>query len=80
MQLRLWWWRKVRYAMIPKEARDIFERFGEFVIGSVVAGGLAPRDGDLQRIYTNQNDMLAAAAAWLTERGDLSSRFVRVAS
>jgi hypothetical protein len=72
MKLR---WRKVRYATaIPKEARDIFERFGEPVIGSVVAGGLTPRDGDLQRIYKSQDNMLSHAGAWLTERGDLRER------
>jgi len=71
MQLRLWWWRKVRYASIPKDARDIFERFGEAIIGSVVTGGMAQRHGDLQKIYTDQNAMLSHATAWLTERADL---------
>jgi hypothetical protein len=51
--MRLWWWRKVRYATIPKEARDIFERYGEFIISSVVTGGMAQRHGDLQKIYTD---------------------------
>ena len=69
--MRLWWWRKIRYASIPKEARDIFERFGEVVIGSVVTSGMAQRHGDLQRIYTDQNSMLSHATAWLTERGDV---------
>jgi hypothetical protein len=69
--MRLWWWRKVRYATIPKEARDIFERYGEFIISSVVTGGMAQRHGDLQKIYTDQHKMLAHAMAWLTERGDI---------
>jgi hypothetical protein len=71
MQLRLWWWRKVRYATIPKEARDIFERFGDSVIGSVVTNGMGQRHGDLHKIYTDTDHMLTHATAWLTERADL---------
>jgi len=71
MQLTLPWWRKVRYAAIPKEARDIFERFGEFVIASVVTSGMGQRINDLNRIYEDKDDMLKHAAAWLTERGDM---------
>lgn len=71
MQLRLWWWRKVRYAAIPKDARDVFERFGDAAIVSVVTSGLGQRHGDLQKIYNDTDQMLTHATAWLTERGDL---------
>jgi hypothetical protein len=69
-----WWWRKVRVAEIPKPSRDIFERFGETVIGNVIAGGLTPAHPDLVRIYQQQGNMLAQAASWLTERGDRRER------
>jgi hypothetical protein len=70
MQLSLWWWRKVRYATIPKESRDIFERFGESIIGNVVTGFAGQRVAELDLICTNQK-MREEATAWLTERGDL---------
>jgi hypothetical protein len=60
------WWRKVRKAVIPKSDRDMFKRFGETVIGSVLTSGLTPRTRELQHIYNNP----ANAAEWLTERGD----------
>lgn len=68
--MRLWWWRKVRVANISREDRDLFERFGEAVVGTVVAGGFNPRHEELQKVYTDPT-VLANAAAWLTERGDL---------
>ena len=46
--MRLWWWRKIRPANIPQADRDPFGRFGEFVIGSVLAGGFTPSHADLQ--------------------------------
>jgi hypothetical protein len=68
----LWWWPKVRIANIPKASRDLFERFGETVIGLVLAGGYTPRHPDLVQIYQNQDGtLLAQASDWLTERGDL---------
>jgi hypothetical protein len=70
MRLRLWWWREVRKAPISKSDRDTFERFGEAVIGSVLAGGLQPRAPELQRLYGNAGPTLKDAADWLTERGD----------
>ena len=61
MQLRLWWWRKVRYKAIPKDARDVFERFGDAAIVSVVTSGLGQRHGDLQKIYNDTDQMLTHA-------------------
>jgi hypothetical protein len=70
MQLRLWWWRKVRYAVIPKESRDIFERFGDSIIGNVVTGFAGQRVAELDLICTDPQRR-EEATAWLTERGDL---------
>ena len=47
----MWWWRKVRKAKIPKDDRDICERFGETVVGMHLAGGYTPRSMELQAIY-----------------------------
>jgi hypothetical protein len=52
--LRLWWSRKVRFATIPKTARDVFERFGETVVGTVIACGFNPGQEALRKIYTIQ--------------------------
>jgi len=64
----------VRRADIPKESRDLFERFGEAIVGSVIAGGLTPREVELQKIYTGHDNILAHATAWLTERGDVKEQ------
>jgi hypothetical protein len=69
MRLRLWWWRKIRVANITKSERDTFERYGEAVIGSVIAGGFNPRAPELVAIYQN-DETLKPAIEWLTERGD----------
>jgi hypothetical protein len=69
MQLRLWWWRKIRYADIPKEHRDIFERFGESVIQSMVAASHQPRAAELRAMYPD-DAQIKNACEWLTERAD----------
>jgi len=69
--MRLWWWRKIRPANIPQADRDLFERFGEFVIGSVLAGGFTPSHADLQPLYQKTNPAQQDYARdWLTERSD----------
>ncbi len=70
MRLR---WRKVRYANIPKTSRDLFERFGENIIASIVATNLAPRDPELQAMYPDPQK-IKDATEWLTERGDIRIR------
>ena len=65
--------RTVRKADIPKAERDTFERFGENVIGAVLAGGLNPRAEDLQLLYRDFAVRLHARD-WLTERSDLRER------
>jgi hypothetical protein len=61
-------WQKVRKANIPEDDRDMFERYGEFVIGLVLAGGLNPRVDELKKI---DGEKINHARDWLTERGDL---------
>lgn len=69
--MRLWWWRKIRPAKIPQAERDLFERFGEFVIGSVLAGGFTPSHDDLIPLYQKTNRAQQDYARdWLTERSD----------
>lgn len=68
--------RKVRYAEIKKEYRDLFERFGETVIQQVVSSGLAPRVEDLQLNYQDPHAM-RAALGWLTERADKNANHER---
>jgi hypothetical protein len=50
--------------------RDIFERFGEAVIETVLAGNIQPRAPELAKLYADTGPTLRSAAAWLTERGD----------
>jgi len=69
MQLRLWWWRKIRFADIPKEDRDMFERFGDSVIQSIIAASHQPRAPELQAMYSNK-ELIDNTTKWLTERGD----------
>jgi hypothetical protein len=61
--------RRIRKAKIPKEDRDLFERYGENVIGQVLASGLARGAGDLHRLY-DQPAIKTHARDWLTERSD----------
>jgi hypothetical protein len=63
------WWRKVRRADIPKSSRDIFERFGEAVIGLVLAGGFTPSHRDLQKLYNDPGPMKDHAADWFDRTG-----------
>ena len=59
----------VRKARIPENERDLFERYGENVIGLVLAGGLGPAAPDLVPVYTNPA-VKEHARDWLTERSD----------
>jgi hypothetical protein len=61
--------RKVRYANIPAEHRDIFERYGEAVIQLMIAASHTPRAGELSAMYSNE-PMIENAALWLTEQAD----------
>jgi hypothetical protein len=71
MPFPFWWWRRVRKAAIPKAERDIFERYGEIVIGSVLTSGLAPQMPELRLLHGDANPALKEHARdWLTERGD----------
>jgi hypothetical protein len=64
---------KVRTANIPATDRDLFERYGEHVIGLILGGGFAPATSDLNPVYMNDQTKIHARN-WLTERGDLRER------
>jgi hypothetical protein len=68
--------RKVRYANIPADQRDIFERYGETVIQLMVAASHQPRADDLRTLYPNEAAM-QNAAKWLTERTDKNAKHER---
>jgi hypothetical protein len=59
-------WRK-RPANIPDQERDTFERYGEHVIGSVLAGGFQPTAVELQNLSPQ---VKLHARDWLTECRD----------
>ncbi len=62
-------WRRVRKAKIDNSERDIFERYGENVLGNTLASGLNPISEELNGIFTNKTRR-EHVVAWLTERGD----------
>jgi hypothetical protein len=64
---------KVRKADIPTSERDLFERYGENVIGLVLGGGFNPAAPDLHPVYADHPTKIHARD-WLTERGDLRER------
>jgi hypothetical protein len=61
------WWRKVRKADIPQADRELFERYGESVIGSIVAGGLSRGASDLAEVY-KPGKIQDNARNWLAEQ------------
>ena len=67
--LKMWPWRKIRPADIPQGDRDLFERYGETVVGLVLAGGLNPAAVDLRGLYSS-DQLKQSAGDWLQERGD----------
>jgi hypothetical protein len=71
--MSMWRWRRLRRVTIPPEERDIFERYGENVIGSVLAGGFNPATAELQGLYRSA-EMKDRAADWLSERADARER------
>src|SRR5487761_581251 len=75
-----WNWRKVRKAQISKQDRDLFERYGEAVIGSILVGE-TPLVKELQTILPHYDtvvgpvqDKFAEARNWLTECRDSQHR------
>lgn len=66
-------WRRVRRAVnVPTAERDIFDRYGEMVVSSVLAGTFTVRSADLQPLYHDQL-VMNHARDWLTERSDLAN-------
>jgi hypothetical protein len=67
------WWKLVGIRLaetISSEERDVLERYGEQVIGTMIAGGFSPDHDDLRPFQRDANS-LVGARAWLTERSDL---------
>jgi hypothetical protein len=58
---------------IPRSERDLFDRYGEQVIGFVLAGGFTPAAKELNPVY-NDDTVKAYARDWLTERSDIRER------
>jgi len=73
MQLRFRRWRKIRKAEIPDSDKDIFERFGESAIQSILTSGLQPHHPELKEVYVRP-ERLKNAEKWLTERADVHER------
>jgi hypothetical protein len=61
--------RQIRPANIPKKERDLFEQYGENVIGMVLSSSFTPAASALTRLQ-GDDDMKAHARDWLTERAD----------
>jgi hypothetical protein len=70
MQLRLWWWRKVRRANIPQILRDEFEQYGETVIvgalTSIIDGASTPMQAlilkwQINAVMTHWRGLLSVA-------------------
>ena len=67
------WWKLVGIRLaeeISPEERDVLERYGEQVIGTMIAGGFSPDHDDLRPFERVANSRLGARA-WLTERSDI---------
>jgi hypothetical protein len=56
-----------------KDHRDLFERYGEVVVGLVLAGGYNPAAEDLRGLYSS-GELKKSAGDWLQERGDAHER------
>lgn len=73
MRFPFWSWREVRKADIPKDDRDVFERYGEAVIGTLLTGGFNPITQELRGIYGDYAKHVPMRD-WLTERSDSHER------
>jgi hypothetical protein len=71
--MSMWRWRNIRPANILKDHRDLFERYGEMVVGLVLAGGYNPAAEDLRGLYSS-DELKKSAGDWLQERGDAHER------
>jgi hypothetical protein len=63
-------YRSVRTADIPKDHRDLFERYGETVIQLTITSGHNPASTDLVPVYNDYHHARSHAEAWLSEMGD----------
>jgi hypothetical protein len=55
---------------VPGSVRETCERYGEQVIGTMLAGGFNPSTKDLQALYLSDETRLQTRD-WLTERTDI---------
>jgi len=68
-------WVSIRKASIPKDARDIFERFGPAVISIILFSGFSgPQETEPQKVIYGNSGNRKHAEAWLTEQYDLAER------
>jgi hypothetical protein len=61
---------------ISETERDTCERYGEHVIGTMLAGGLTPSTDDLRALYQTE-EARQHARDWLTEQTDYQTRHDR---
>jgi hypothetical protein len=66
-------WFGVRKAAIPKDDRELFERYGATVIAMYFATGFDPKVPELNRMYRDST-IREYAARWLTEQYDRAER------
>jgi hypothetical protein len=60
----------VRIADIPSHERDVCDRYGERIIGMMLAGDLNPSTDDLKALYQTE-ETKKHARDWLTEASDI---------
>jgi hypothetical protein len=65
-----------RAIAITVNERDTCERYGEHVIGTMLAGGLTPKPSDLAALYQT-DESREHARDWLTERADYREKWER---
>ena len=69
-----WWWRKVRRAEIPNDARDaFFEELGQFLVANRIADNQPPRSGALGDKY-NDVALKQYGTQWIRELADRHER------
>jgi hypothetical protein len=71
IQRRWWQFVGIRLAKdISQESRDTFDRYGEQVIATMLAGGFYP-DDDGVLSFAQKRDWRKSASEWLSERSDI---------
>jgi hypothetical protein len=68
-----WWWRKIRRANIPADARDAFEQTGKFSVGAELAGDFPPAKIILRDKYVDGH-IKQYGRDWMREQVDREER------